>query len=207
MTRFDHTILQVVPRLDSGGAERTTLEIASAVVRAGGRAVVVSEGGRLVPEIERNGGEVIIAPVASKNPAIIWGNGRFLARLIEERGADLIHARSRAPAWSALAAARKSGVPFVTTYHGAYRASGPIKRWYNSSMLRGDIVIANSHFTAERILADGYENPQRLRVVPRGADLTMFNPTRMPEARLQNCKRNGGLTKRPVGFAYCFRRV
>lgn len=200
MNRFNHTILQVVPRLDSGGAERTTLEIAGAIVRAGGRALVVSEGGRFAPEIERTGGEVIIAPVASKNPATIWGNGRFLARLIDERGVGLIHARSRAPAWSAVAAARKTGVPFVTTYHGAYRSAGPLKQWYNSSMLRADLVIANSHFTAERILSDGFENPQRLRVVPRGADLSLFNPTRMTDARLKKLTAQWGLNDDDSAF-------
>lgn len=200
MNRFDHTILQVVPRLDSGGAERTTLEIAGAVVRAGGRALVVSEGGRFAPEIERTGGEVVIAPVASKNPATIWRNGRFLARLIEQRGVGLIHARSRAPAWSALAAARKTGVPFVTTYHGAYQSAGPLKQWYNSSMLRADLVIANSHFTAERILSDGFENPQRLRVVPRGADLSLFNPTRMTDARLKKLTAQWGLNDDDSAF-------
>lgn len=194
MNRFDHTILQVVPRLDSGGAERTTLEIAGAIVRAGGRALVVSEGGRFAPEIERTGGEVITAPVASKNPATVWRNGRFLARLIKDRNVDLIHARSRAPAWSALAAARKTGIPFVTTYHGAYRSAGLLKQWYNSSMLRADLVIANSHFTAERILSDGFKNPQRLRVVPRGADLTLFNPTRMTDARLKKLTAQWGLS-------------
>lgn len=193
MSRFDHTILQVVPRLDSGGAERTTLEIAGAVVRAGGRALVVSEGGRFAAEIERTGGEVVIAPAASKNPLTIWRNGRMLARLIAERGVSLIHARSRAPAWSALAAARKTGVPFVTTYHGAYRAAGPLKRLYNSSMLRADLVIANSRFTAERILEGGFENPQRLRVIPRGADLTLFNPNRMNEARVKKLTAQWGL--------------
>lgn len=193
MTRFDHTILQVVPRLDSGGAERTTLEIAGAVVRAGGRALVVSEGGRFAAEIERIGGEVVTAPAASKNPVTMWRNGRFLARLIEDRGISLIHARSRAPAWSALAAARRTGVPFVTTYHGAYRASGPLKRFYNSSMLRADLVIANSRFTADRILADGFKDPQRLRVIPRGADLTLFNPTRMNDARVKKLTAQWGL--------------
>lgn len=195
MTRFDHNILQVVPRLDSGGAERTTLEIAGAVVRAGGRALVVSEGGRFAEEIERTGGEVVIAPVASKNPLTMWRNGRFLAQLIKDRGVSLIHARSRAPAWSALAAARKTGVPFVTTYHGAYRAAGSLKRFYNSSMLRADLVIANSRFTADRILSDGFENPEKLRVIPRGADLSLFNPNRMNAARVKKLTAQWGLNE------------
>ncbi len=205
MSRFEHTIAQVVPRLDAGGAERTTLEIAGAVVRAGGRALVVSEGGRLAADIERAGGEVIVAPVASKNPLTIWRNGRFLARLIEARGVGLIHARSRAPAWSALMAARAAGVPFVTTYHGAYRAAGPVKRWYNSSMLRADRVIANSRFTAERIAADGYRDRDNLRIIPRGADLDYFNPARVTDARIAALTAQWGLARDEMPGGRAFR--
>ena len=193
MPGLHHTVLQVVPRLDAGGAERTTLEIAGALVRAGGRALVASAGGRLASDIERAGGEVVDLPVASKNPFVIWRNGLALAALIKERGVDLIHARSRAPAWSALMAARRTGIPFVTTYHGAYRAAGPLKRRYNSSILRADLVIANSRFTADRIIADGFEDPQRLRVIPRGADLRVFNPARISPARVEALVSKWGL--------------
>ncbi|MEZ5891902.1 MAG: glycosyltransferase family 4 protein [Parvularculaceae bacterium] len=193
MTGFDYTILQVIPRLDAGGAERTTLEIAEAVAKAGGRAVVVSEGGRLAPEIERAGGKVIAAPVASKNPLTIWANAARLARIIAEEKADLIHARSRAPAWSALWAARRAGVPFVTTYHGAYKQGGPLKRFYNSSMLRGDKVIANSRFTAERISALGGADPARIRVIPRGVDLDRFSPERVDNSRVEALTKSWGL--------------
>ena len=184
--RFNHTILQVVPRLDAGGAERSTLEIAGAVVRAGGRALVATAGGRLAPEIEKLGGEIIEMPVHSKNPAVIWKNGGRLARLAEARGAALIHARSRAPAWSSLAAARKIGVPFVTTYHGAYEASGQVKRLYNSSMLRADCVIANSRYTAAAIAKSDQVDPERLRVIPRGADLGIFDPLIVDAARINH---------------------
>ena len=200
MPRLRHTVLQVVPRLDSGGAERTTLEIAGAVVRAGGRALVASAGGRLAGDIERAGGEVINLPVASKNPLVIWRNGLSLASLVGERGVDLIHARSRAPAWSALMAARRTGVPFVTTYHGAYRAAGPLKRRYNSSMLRADLVIANSRFTADRIIADGFKDPQKLRVIPRGADLRVFNPAKISPTRIAALVSKWGLTADEDGF-------
>ncbi len=184
--RFDHTILQIVPRLDAGGAERSTMEIAGAIVGAGGRALVATAGGRLAPEIEKLGGEIIELPVHSKNPAVIWNNGGRLARLAAERGVELIHARSRAPAWSALAAARKIGVPFVTTYHGAYEASGQIKRMYNSSMLRADCIIANSRFTAAAIARTNQVDPEHLQVIPRGADLSVFDPATVGEARINH---------------------
>jgi glycosyltransferase involved in cell wall biosynthesis len=89
---------------------------------------------------------------------------------------DLIHARSRAPAWSALAAARRLGLPFVTTYHGVYNARSPLKRGYNGVMARGDLVIANSHFTAAHLIAAHGTDPARVVIIPRGVDLARFDP-------------------------------
>ena len=197
MKRFEKTILQIVPRLNAGGAERTTLEIAEAVVRAGGRALVVSEGGRLEQEIEYSGGEVLHAPVASKNPITIWANAGCLADIVRREKVDLIHARSRAPAWSAFSAARRTGVPFVTTYHGAYSASGRLKRFYNSSMLRADRVIANSRFTAERIMELGGVDPARLAVIPRGVDIDLFDPKKVSAGRVNQATSGWGLGENP----------
>src|SRR3989304_1125931 len=112
------TILQAVPRLDTGGSEQAAVEIAEALTRAGAFALVATEGGRMATAITEAGGEVAPLPMASKNPSPILANARRLARLIEERSVDLVHARSRAPAWSALLAARRTGGPFVTTFHG-----------------------------------------------------------------------------------------
>src|SRR5262245_11729935 len=138
------TILQVVPRLDAGGSEQAAVEIARALTSVGASALVATEGGRLATAIADGGGEIVPLPVASKNPFTILANVRRLAKLIEERGVDLVHARSRAPAWSAFIAARRTGRPFVTTYHGAYGNRGPVKRLYNSVMGRADRIIANS---------------------------------------------------------------
>ena len=119
------TILQVVPRLDAGGSEQAAVEIAEALTSAGASALVATEGGRMATAIAEGGGEIIPLPMASKNPLTILANARRLANLIEERGVDLVHARSRAPAWSAFLAARRTRRPFVTTYHGAYGDPGP----------------------------------------------------------------------------------
>src|SRR5262245_50050094 len=113
-------ILQVVPALDTGGAERTTIDIARAVREAGWIALVATRGGRMAPELAQAGSELIRMPLESKSPWVIWANAGRLARLIRERNISLIHARSRAPAWSALLAARRCRIPFVTTYHGIY---------------------------------------------------------------------------------------
>jgi glycosyltransferase involved in cell wall biosynthesis len=170
------TILQIVPRLDTGGAELSTLEIVEALVRAGGRALVATEGGRMAGRITALGGEIIALPLESRNPVTILANGRRLARLVRERSVALLHARSRAPAWSALIAARRTGVPSVTTYHGAYGERGRLKRLYNSVMARGDVVIANSRYTADLIRARYGALAGTPRIIPRGVDITRFSP-------------------------------
>lgn len=177
------TILQIIPRLDTGGAELTTIEITEAVVRAGGRMLVATEGGRLAGEIERHGGTLITLAAGTKNPARIVANAGRLARIIREERVSLIHARSRAPAWSAFLAARRTAIPFVTTYHGAYGEKDPAKRLYNSVMARGDIVIANSGFTAD-LVAGRYGTPrERIRVIYRGVEGATFDPAAIGQER------------------------
>ncbi|WP_375206452.1 glycosyltransferase family 4 protein [Hyphococcus sp.] len=193
MTRFEKTILQVVPRLNAGGAERTTLEIADAVVKSGGRALVFTEGGRLEEAIKNAGGEIIHGRAASKNPLIMWMNAGVLSEIIARENVDILHARSRAPAWSASWAARRTGTAFVTTYHGAYKAAGPVKRFYNSSMLRGDRIIANSHFTADRIAGLGAIDASRITVIPRGVDVDLFDPKKISADRVNDLSRAWGL--------------
>ncbi len=178
-----HTILQIIPKLETGGAERTTVDLTAALTAAGWRALVVSEGGRMVPEVEAAGGQHIRLPAASKSPVTILANAWRLRRLIAREKVSLVHARSRAPAWSALLAARLAGVPFVTTYHGIYHAGNAAKRWYNSVMVRGDAVIANSQWTAERIRAD-YGRVPPLTVIPRGVDFEVFDPAAVAPERI-----------------------
>jgi glycosyltransferase involved in cell wall biosynthesis len=187
------TILQVVPRLDTGGAEQTTLEVAEAISRAGANALVATEGGRMATAIERSGGQIVQLPVASKNPLTLISNARALARLIEERGIDLVHARSRAPGWSALRAARATGRPFVTTYHGAYGKPGPLKALYNSVMGRGDRVIANSEYTAALIASRQPEARDRIRVIYRGVDSAVYDPQAVPPDRVAALRQAWGV--------------
>ena len=165
MSKTRPTILQIIPKLDSGGAERTVVEMSDAIVRAGGRALVLAEDGRLAVDVRAAGGEIIDFPAATKNPLKIWSNSRGIARIVAAEGVDLIHARSRAPAWSALLACRRLGLPFVTTYHGAYNETGRIKRAYNSVMAQSDIVIANSNYTAGLIASRYNTPPAKIRVI------------------------------------------
>jgi glycosyltransferase involved in cell wall biosynthesis len=178
------SILQIVPSLNAGGAERTTVDIAAALVREGYKALVASEGGRMEEELARAGGEFIPFPAGSKNPAVIWRNAAVIAAMIRERKIALVHARSRAPAWSALIAARRTGIPFVTTYHGIYNAKGPLKRWYNSVMARGDCTIANSQWTAEHVLKTYPQAKDRLAIIPRGIDLSYFDSSRVSSQKV-----------------------
>ena len=114
------TVLQVLPALVTGGVERGAVDIAGAIVDGGGRAIVASAGGPMTHELIRLGAEHVKLPVDSKNPFIMWRNIRHLVDLVEAEKIDIIHARSRAPAWSSWLASRRTNKPFVTTFHGTY---------------------------------------------------------------------------------------
>lgn len=173
-----------MPSLDTGGAERTTVDVAQALTKAGFVALVATRGGRMTEELARTGAEWIALPVDRKSPLALLANARRIARLIRTRNIALVHARSRAPAWSALWAARLTGVPFVTTHHGIYNAKSRLKRLYNSVMARGDAVIANSQWTADHIAREYGFTPRRLVVIPRGVDFARFDPAQVTPARV-----------------------
>ncbi|MEM7491839.1 MAG: glycosyltransferase family 4 protein [Pseudomonadota bacterium] len=177
------TILQVIPDLAAGGAERTTVEMAEAIVSAGGKALVASAGGRLEDALDAAGGELIRMNAASKNPLTIRANARKLVRLVKDRSIHLIHARSRAPGWSAYRAAQQTGTPFVTTYHGAYSGISGLKRKYNSVMAKGDLVIANSEWTAAHVHEVHGTPKNRLVTIPRGVDFAVFDPGKVTMRR------------------------
>jgi glycosyltransferase involved in cell wall biosynthesis len=180
------TILQVVPELAIGGAERATIDMARAVIEAGGRAIVAAQNGELAPNLLRTKADLVTMPVASKNPLTIRRNIRRLARLIESEGVDLVHARSRAPAWSAFRAARRTGRPFVTTFHAPYNFTNRFKQHYNSVMAKGDRVIAISEFIARHVAENYHVGQDRLRVVPRGIDVVDFDPAGVSTERVAN---------------------
>ncbi|WP_428375961.1 glycosyltransferase family 4 protein [Lichenicoccus sp.] len=177
-------ILQVLPSLQAGGVERGTIEMVRAVAAAGGIPLVASAGGRMVSQVRRAGGRHITLRLMTKDPLGICMNAWWLARLIRREHVDLVHARSRAPAWSAWLAARRTRTAFVTTWHGAYSENLPFKKRYNAIMARGERVIAISRFVAARLQADYAVGPDRLRIIPRGADLAMFDPAAIRGDRL-----------------------
>jgi glycosyltransferase involved in cell wall biosynthesis len=188
------TILQIIPRLDTGGAELSALEITEAIARAGGRALVATEGGRLERGVVQAGGEIVRMPAGTKNPLRMLSNALALQRLVRSENIDLLHARSRAPAWSALLAARRASVPFVTTYHGAYAERGMLKRVYNSVMVRSDVVIANSGYTRDLICRRYVTSGERISVIHRGIDPAQFDPAAITQDRASLLRRQWGVT-------------
>ena len=187
------TLLQVIPCLDSGGAELSTLEISEAVVKSGGRSIIATQNGRLQTVAKKQGAKIFNLFLTSKNPVSILHNSLKLISIIKSEHVSIIHARSRAPAWSAFLAARKAKIPFVTTYHGAYNERGPIKRWYNSVMAKGDVVIANSKFTA-RLVQDRYGTPNdRLKVIYRGVDAS-FSSNSISQKRKMELRSSWGIS-------------
>lgn len=176
-------VLQVIPGLETGGAERTTIEIAQALVRDGHEALVASEGGAMEAELAAVGGELIRLPLASKNLFTLLSNAARLKALIRARNIDIVHARSRAPAWSALRAVQGTNAKFVTTYHGTYNAKSGLKRFYNSVMARGDRVIANSEFIRDHIVSEHGLPAEAITVIPRGVDVDRFEMTEIVRQR------------------------
>lgn len=188
-------VLQVLPRLETGGVERGTVEMAQALTAAGWRAVVASEGGRLERDLIRAGAEHITLPLATKNPRKLRRNAKALEALIQDKGIDLVHARSRAPAWSAYWAAQAAGRPFVTTFHGTYNL-GPmgLKRRYNAVMTLGDRVIAISDFIKRHMMTE-YGTPEdRIRVIHRGVDLERFDVDKVSAERMIQLARSWRLS-------------
>jgi glycosyltransferase involved in cell wall biosynthesis len=179
------TCLQVLPALVQGGVERGAIDMALAQVMAGWRALVVSSGGPLVRELTRGGAEHITLPLDTKNPLAIRKNAARLTALIRDEQIDLVHGRSRAPAWSAWMATREAKIPFVTTFHGVY-GLGPfgLKKVYNHVMTRGTRVIAISTFIRDHLEQDYGVTPERIRVIHRGVDTETLDPNRVSPQRL-----------------------
>lgn len=178
-------VLQVLPSLVTGGAERGAVDMALALAQAGGTPIVASSGGPMTSELDRAGITHVTLPLASKNPLVMRRNVARLEALIRAHGVDIVHARSRAPAWSAYFAARRAGVRFMTTFHAPYNFDGRLKRLYNSVMARGERVIATSEFIREHILANYDVDPAVIRVIHRGIDIDQFSPERVAPARIE----------------------
>ena len=172
-------VLQILPALETGGVERTSVDIVEALCSRGHVAHVLSAGGRLEGEIKSLGGHLHLSHIGSKNILTLIPRIFEIRSLIKEHDINIVHVRSRAPAWPAYFAAKWTQTPLVTTYHGIYNAKGSLKRFYNSIMSKGDAVIANSTFTRDHILKTHHIPTDKITVIPRGVDMNLFDPSKV----------------------------
>ncbi|WP_429884937.1 glycosyltransferase family 4 protein [Geoalkalibacter halelectricus] len=167
-------VVQLLPELNEGGVERGTVELNREFVNRGLESVVISRGGKLVAQIERDGGTHIAFDVCSKNPLTVPGRVMRLRALLRQLEPDILHARSRVPAWLTWLANRSLKYPFVTTVHGLNR---PNK--YSEIMTKGDRVITVGEPVRDHILKHYRVDPEKVRVIQRGVDLDQFDPTKV----------------------------
>ena len=178
-------VLQVLPEMETGGVETGTVEIAAGLTEKGIKNFVASQGGRLTYELDKLKVKHLTLPLKSKNIFTMLSNAKKLEKFIKENGINIVHARSRAPAWSAYWAAKRAGVHFVTTFHGTY-GLGPcgLKKVYNKIMTYGERVIAISEHIKKHILGNYKISEGKIRLVHRCVDVDKFNPDSVSQERI-----------------------
>lgn len=177
-------VMQIIPALGTGGAEQGCIDVAAELVRSGAKSIVVSHGGHRIPEILRGGSLHIDLPVHSKNPFVMWRNIARLRKAIREHDVDIVHARSRAPAWSAWKAVENTKARFMTTCHAPFNISGDVKKFYNSSIARGERVIAISNHIREYLLKNYEIDERNIRLIHRGVAIEKFHPNAVAPTHL-----------------------
>jgi glycosyltransferase involved in cell wall biosynthesis len=173
-------VLQVIPKLGYGGAETGCYDIAHYLSENKCKSYIVTSGGDLIKFIDKKKVKLIRLPVHSKNPLLIFLNALILIGIILIFKISIVHARSRAPAWSCLLATKLTGRKFVTTFHGTYNFSGKLKKFYNSIMVRSDLIIAGSNFIFSHIknnYSEFLKLNRKFLVIFRGINVDYFDPT------------------------------
>jgi glycosyltransferase involved in cell wall biosynthesis len=176
-------ILQILPKLNTGGVERGTIEIAQAIIKSDNKSIVVSNGGEMVKQLEAIGSLHIQLSVHRKNPFSLIRNIKKLRSIIIKHKVDIVHARSRIPAWVAYFACRDTNAKFITTFHGVYSFKTPLKKLYNSVMTKGEKIISISNFITEHILTNYHITPEKIIRIYRGIDLDIFNVKTISKAK------------------------
>ena len=191
-------VLQVIPRLGYGGAETGCYDLAHYLPENNCSSFIVTSGGELIKFIDKKKVKLIRLPVHSKNPLLIFFNSIILIFIILIYNISIVHARSRAPAWSCLFATKITGRKFVTTFHGTYNFRSSIKKFYNSIMLKSDLVIAGSNFIFSHI-KDNYSkylsHNKKFLVIFRGINTEYFDPTTTLEHDENKLLKNWGLNR------------
>ena len=176
-------IVQLLPELNEGGVERGTVELSRELVKMGHESIVISAGGNLVSQIEQDGGTHIQFDVASKNILTVLWRVIQLRKILKELKPNILHARSRVPAWLTYLANKKLHIPFVTTVHGFNSVSA-----YSKVMTYGDKVICVSGAIKSYIQEHYQTNDEKITVIPRGIDLKKFNPENLDKKFIENFK-------------------
>ena len=192
------TVLIVTPSLHAGAADAGTVQLVRILAAAGHRPIVVSSGGRLVGDVTAAGATFIAMNVDQhQSGRRSLRNALAMTRIVREQRCDVIHAHARAPGWSAYYAARRTGVPFLTSWYKGFREQNLFKRLYNSVMARGDRVIAISDQIAE-LIVERYGTPwDRITVIPASIDLERFDPARVSPARIDAVRSAWGVRPTP----------
>jgi glycosyltransferase involved in cell wall biosynthesis len=181
-------VLQVIPKLGFGGAETGCYDIAHYLSEQNCKSFLITSGGQLLKYVRRDKVKVIRLPVNSKNPIVIFFNFIIIFFILLIYKIDIVHARSRAPAWSCLWACFFSGTKFVTTFHGTYNFSSKLKHFYNSVMVRSKLIIGGSNFIFDHINRNyqKYLNlkKQKLMVIFRGINLEFFDKNNVSEKKV-----------------------
>jgi glycosyltransferase involved in cell wall biosynthesis len=178
-------VLQVLPEMNHGGVEMGTVEIASGMQEAGIKNFVASAGGRMVYDLQKLKVTHFELPLKTKNPIKMWLNSKKLEKIIKDNGINIVHARSRAPAWSAYWAAKRAGVIFLTTFHGTYGLGlWGIKKFYNRVMTYGKLVIAISTHIKKHLLKEYGVDESKIRLVYRCVNTDNFSPDKVSQERI-----------------------
>lgn len=186
-------IVQLIPDLDEGGVERGVVELNREFTARGIESIVISRGGKLVPEIESHHGRHITLDVGSKNLLTVPIRAAKLRKAFRELQPSIIHARSRVPAWLCVLSNRRPRFPFVTSVHGTYSVNR-----YSRVMTTGDRVICVSE-VLDAYVRDNYQtDPGKITVIQRGVDLRVFDPDKIDQEFISNFKKQFGLTNRKV---------
>ena len=184
MNKKKYTIAQILPALNTGGVERGVVEISKALVDNNFRSIVISSGGYMVSQITRNGGIHYDLDVHTKNP-LKWPKIRSeLKKILESENVDLIHCCSRAPAWIGVPLGAVLDIPIITSVHMRFRKSNLFKKYYNSILTRGNSIIAISKHIEKSIKTSFPKVSSKIKIIQRGVDLELFNPSKINPARI-----------------------
>ena len=183
------SVLQVIPQLDVSGASQGCIDVANYLIENNHNCLVMTHSGKRLEDAKKKGIKVIISPVHSKNPITIFLNIFRLLNVIRKDQIDIIHVRSRAPAWSCFFASKFSGKKFISTFHGSYNFNSFIKKFYNSIMLRMDGTIAISRFIENQIKNQYSVTPKNLKVIYRGINTKIFNSNNVNLERIEQLKK------------------